>query len=356
MHRRPVVRLVLAPLLAIVVALGLGSWAAGRAPDSRSGLAAALDALPEGTLVAGFTDWSAIRADLRLGSASTAADRAALTDDASLRDLTTRSVLAGAIADMHRAYGWSAADLDWESYGQAPGGAVMVAHFADGVSIGAIEKRLRSLGYTRDGDQWTVPTDGSSTVTPELATTLANLAFDRRLRLVIAADRPAYVPTVLSTIRGSRPSALANRSLADVATALEGSDSAVLQGQTFGCQATSLATLGPDVQAQAEAARGRVGELVSPRFTGRGLVDGRTTQSIRFVSAYGSPAEASDQTRVRAALASGPFIGRTGRVEDSLVLRDATTSGTVSTLRFALDPDRGAYMSGEGPLLFASCP
>lgn len=354
MQRRLVIRRVVAPLLAIAVAVGIGSWVAGRAPDNRSSLAAALDALPQGTLVAGFTDWSAIRADLRLGSASTAADRAALTNDASLRDLTTRSVLAGAIPDMYTAYGWSAADLDWESYGQAPSGAVMVGRLSDGVSIDAIEKRLRALGYTRDGDRWTVPTDGSADVTPELATTLANLAFDRRRRLVIAADRPGYVPTVLSTIRGSRSSALADRPLADVATALAGSDTAVIQGQTFGCQSTSLSGLGADIQAQADAARARAGDLVSPTFTGRGLVDG-TTQSMRFVFAYRSPAEASEQTRTRAALATGPFIGRTGRVEDSLVLKGATSSGTVSTLRFALDPDRGAYMSGEGPLLFASC-
>ncbi len=356
MHRRPVVRLVLAPLLAIAVALALGSWAAGREPDSRSGLASALDALPRGTLVAGFTDWAAIRSALDLGSASTAAGRSALSNDASLRDLTTRSVLAGAIADMHQAYGWSAADLDWESYGQSPSGAVMVGRFSDDVSIGAVEKRLGTLGYSRRGQQWTIDPDGSGNITPELATTLAYLAIDPQRRLVVAADRPAYVPTVLSTIRGERRSALADRALADVANALGGSDSAVIQGEGFGCRATALTALGPDVQAQAAAAVARAGDLVSPTFTGRGLVDGPRTQSIRFVSAYGSSAEASDQTRVRATLATGPFIGRTGRVEDSLVLRDATTSGTVSTLRFALDPDRGAYMSGEGALLFASCP
>ncbi len=356
MHRRPVVRLVVLPLLSIAVALGIASWAAGRSPDTRSGLTAALDSLPRGTLVAGFTDWSAIRDDLGLGSAGTAADRAALTNDASLRDLTTRSVLAGAIADMHDAYGWSAADLDWESYGQSPDGAVMVGRLADGVSIGAIEKRLGALGYTRSGDRWTIADDGSSPVTPELATTLAYLAIDTRLRLVVAADRPEYVPTVLSTIRGSRASALADRPLADVAAALDGADSAVIQASGFGCRATGLTTLGPDVQAQAAAAVARAGDLVAPTFTGRGLVDGRTNQTIRFVFAFRSPAEAAGQTGVRAALTSGPFIGRTGRVEDSLTLRDATVSGTVSTLRFAVDPDRGAYMSGEGALLFASCP
>jgi hypothetical protein len=351
----PALRLVLAPLLAIAVAIGAGAWASGREPDARSSLTAALDVLPAGTLVAGFTDWAAIRAGLGLDGTSAPA-RAALTDDASLRDLTTRSVLGGVIEDMHAAYGWSAADLDWESYGQAPDGAAMVARFAGSVSIDAVEARLRRIGYTRDGDVWTIDAAGSTAVGPELARTLQNLALVPRERLVIAADRPGFVSDVLSVVRDREASALSVRPLADVAAALTGSDTALLQSGGFGCRATSLDDLGADVQAQAAAAQARTGELAEPTFSGRGLVDGARRQSIRFASAFGSPAEAGEQLRVRSALSTGPFIGRSGRVEDVLDLRDATTSGSVAILRFALDPDAGAFMSGEGPLLFAGCP
>lgn len=356
MHSGLILRAVLAPLLVIVVAITAGSWASGREPDTRSSLTSALDSLPRGTVVAGFTNWAAIRADLHLGAASTAAGRATLADDASLRDLTTRSVLGGVIADMHAAYGWSAADLEWEAYGQAASGAAMVARFSGSVSIGDVEDRLDTLGYTRRGDVWTLEADAAAGAGPELAATLGNLAIDARRRLVVAADRPAYVPTVLAVVRGHDPSVLSVRPLADVAATLAGSDTAVVQSGAFGCRATALDALGPDVRAQADAAVARAGELATPTFTGRGLIDGTTSQTIRFAAAFGSPAQAAAQSRVRAALSTGPFIGRSGRIEDSLDLRDASASGSVTTLEFALDPDRGAYMGAEGPALFAGCP
>ena len=348
--------LVLAPLVAIALAVSAGSWASGRAADPRPALSQALDALPRDTVVAGFTDWAGIRRSLGLGAASTAAGRAALADDASLRDLTTRSVIGGFVEDMHDAYGWSAADLDWESYGRAPGGAAMVGRLSDGVSIDAVEKRLGRLGYTRSGDVWSLDSTNGSSVGPELASTLGNLSFVRDRRLVVAADRAGYVPDVLATIAGTTPSALSVRALADVAQSLVGSDTAVLQGRAFGCRATSFAQTDATVQAQARAALSRAGELTSPTFTGRGLTDGARRQSIRFVAAFGSPAEAAEQLRVRSALTTGPFIGRAGRIEDTLDLRDATADGTVTTLRFSVDPDIAAYMSGEGPVLFAACP
>nr|MCW2727688.1 hypothetical protein [Aeromicrobium sp.] len=356
MHRRLIVRAVLVPLLAIALAVALGSWASGRQPDTRSSLVSALDALPAGTLVAGFTDWAAIRDELDLGSASTAAARASLTEGASLRDLTTRSVLGGVVADMHVAYGWSAADLDWEVYGQAPGGAAMVARLDDAVSIEDVEDRLESIGYTRRGDVWTLGERAATEVGPELAATLGHVSIVPRQRLVVAADQAAYASTVLDTIAGSEPSALSVRPIADVAESLVGSDTAVVQSGPFACRATSLDALGDDVVAQGRAAVARAGALVAPTFTGRGLVDGAPTQTIRFVAAFDSPGRAAGQVKVRSALASGPFIGRAGRVEDSLDLLDATVDGSVTVLRFALDPDSAAYMSGEGPALFAGCP
>ncbi|MCD9196657.1 hypothetical protein [Aeromicrobium wangtongii] len=356
MRPGPVVRLALVPLLAIAVAVAIGTWASARQPDPRSSLTSALDSLPEATLVAGFTDWAAIRSDLDLGSASTGAARTKLAERGVLRDLTTRSVLGGLIADMHAAYGWSAADLEWETYGQAPDGAAMVARFSGSVSIGDVERRLRSLGYTSRDGVWTLSEVRATDVGPELAATLGNLAIDTRRRLVVAATRADHVRDVLEVIRGDEPSALSVRALNDVAASLAGSDTVLLQSGPFACRSTSLSQLGPDVLAQADAAVARAGALVAPTFTGRGLVDGRDAQSIRFAAAFGSPAQAAEQLRVRTALATGPFIGRSGRVEDALDLRSATVDGSVAVLRFALDPDEGAFMSGEGPALFAGCP
>ena len=353
--RRPLA-VVVAPLLVIALAMGAGQWAAGRAPDARSSLTQALDVLPRGTIVAGFTDWTSVRERLGVGAASTEAQRATIEDAGSLRDLTTRSVLGGIVEDMHDAYGWSAADLDWEAYGRATAGAAMVARVSERVSLDDVEDRLGELGYARRDGVWSLGADDGASVTPELASTLAHVAIDRGRRLVVATDRAGYASDVLATIHGDAPSALSDRPLADVAEALAGSDSAVLQGSAFGCRATSLTDGDATLRAQAEAALARAGTLTSPTFTGRGLVDGSRGQRIRFVSAFGSPAEAARQLAVRTALTTGPFIGRTGRVEDTLDLLDATADGTVTTLRFAVDPAKAAYMSGEGPLLFAGCP
>lgn len=357
MRLRPALLGGLVPMVAIAVAVALGTWASALGSDPRPSLGAALDVLPRATLVAGFTDWASIRDDLGLGDASTADDRAALTGKASLHDLTTRSVLGGVVTEMHEVYGWSAADLDWESYGRSPQGAAMVARFAPDVSIDKVESRLVDLGYRREGEVWTLTASASSTVGPELAATLGHLAIVPGRRLVVAADRPAYVSAVLATISGDDPSALSVRAIADVARQLAGYDTAVVQAGAFGCRATSVDRLGTDVQDQADAAVARAGRLTTPTFTGRGLIErSADRQDISFVAAFDSPAEASEQARVRAALATGPFIGRSGRVEDSLDLTAATSEGSVATLRFNLDPDVAAYMSGEGPLLFASCP
>ena len=240
MRLRLVLISVVVPSLVIVAAVVGGRWAAGEVGgDTRSALTAALDSLPADTQVAGFTDWSRIRRVLGLGSASTATDRAALADDAGLRDLSTRSVIGQFTEEMHDAYGWSTADLDWEAYGQAPDGAAMVARLDDSVSFGSVQSHLRELGYSRDGRVWTIA-DGSDVESPELASTLSVIALVPGRRLVIAADRATYVSTVLETIDRDAPSLLGVRSAADVAGTLAGGDSVILQAGSSACLATSI--------------------------------------------------------------------------------------------------------------------
>ncbi len=189
MRLRFVLVSVLAPLLVIAVAIVGARWAGDEvAADSRSAMTSALDSLPADTQVAGFTDWSGVRHALRLGASKSASARAALTDDASLRDLSTRSVIGQHTEELHDAYGWSAADLDWEAYGQAKDGSVMVGELDDSVSFASVRAHLGKLGYADDGGVWTIGAD-ESTVTPELASTLAAVTLVPRLRLVVAADR-----------------------------------------------------------------------------------------------------------------------------------------------------------------------
>jgi len=342
-------------LLVIGAALIGGYLVSARAGDARAPLAAALDTLPSDSQVAGFTDWSAIRQRLDLGRASTAADRAALNDDASLRDLSTRSVLGRSIEEMHDSYGWSAADLDWEVYGQARDGAAMVARVDDSVSMSDVRGALRKLGYDQDGRVWNAT--ASSPIDGELSATLASVAIVPGKHLVIAADRETYVRTVLQVIDRDEPSLLSVRPASEVAQALVGTDSALLQTSGVACAATSVEKQSADVQAQARAAVARAGELADVTFAGRGLSDVSTDkQEVLFAMGFDSPSEAVSQLKARMALARGAFIGGNGRIEDSLQLTGSRVDGSTATLRFDHDPDSAAYMSGVGPLLFASCP
>lgn len=351
MSLRFVLSWVLAPLLVIGAVLTGGYWVSAGAGDTRSSLTSALDTLPADTVVAGFTDWSAIRDRFDLGAASTAAGRAALNDDVSLRDLSTRSVIGRAVEEMHQSYGWSAADADWEVFGQAGDGAVMVARLGDSVSMSAVSDALNELGYVKDGRVWNSPASGG------LSTTFAAVAVIPDKRLVVAADRSTYVTTVLQVVDRKERSLLSVRPAVEVASALEGADSALLQTGRAACGATTLRNLADDVKAQAAAAISRSGALADTTFAGRGLTDISTgNQELRFSWSFASGAEAAEQLRVRTALASGPFIGGSGRVEDALQLTSSRVDGATATLRFDHDPVRGAFMGAQTPLLFASCP
>ncbi|AXT86080.1 hypothetical protein C6I20_13385 [Aeromicrobium sp. A1-2] len=357
MHLRHVIGSAMASILVLGLVVAGGWWTSGQvAADTRSPLTVALDALPPDTRVAGFTNWARVRSELGLGEAATAAGRAALTDDAVLLDLSTRSVLGQYTEEMHAGYGWSAADLDWEIYGQANDGAGMVAQLDEAVSFASVRAGLEKLGYTQEGSVWSLGPDSVRTASPDLTATLASIVLMPRRRLIVAADRPTYISTVLDTIDRDAPSLLANRSAQDVARRLTGADTVLLQAGPFVCASTSLADQGAEVRAQASAAIDRAGALVAPVFAGRGLVSGPgSTQVMRFVMGFQSPSVAAAQLDARRRLATGPFIGRSGRIEDSLKLQAADLYGTTTSLRFDHDPSSITYMSGDGPLLFAGC-
>ncbi len=64
----------------------------------------------------------------------------------------------------------------------------MVGKLDDSVSFASVRAHLGKLGYADDGGVWTIDAD-DSTVTPELASTLAAVTLVPSLRLVVAADR-----------------------------------------------------------------------------------------------------------------------------------------------------------------------
>ena len=357
MRLRVVLASVLVPVFVVGVAVSGGFWASGQDADGRSSLTSALDTLPADTQVSGFTDWSLIRRHLDVGRASTKAARAILNDDASLRDLTTRSVIGRSVEEMHSSFGWSAADLDWEAYGQATDGSAMVAHLDRSLSLATVRAGLRKLGYVRDGRIWSIEGATGVKVSDDLVGVFGAVAIVPRQRLLVAAGRSTYVSTVLQVIDRKEPSLLSVRRAADIATSLVGTDSALLQRGVVACDATSLKDGSADVRAQGRAAAARAGGLESVDYAGRGLSDtSAKRQSVRFAMSFDSPGQAAKQLRTRLKLTTGPFIGREGRLEDSLRLAGSTTDGSTATMRFDHPAGSVDYMTGDGPLLFAGCP
>jgi hypothetical protein len=340
-------------VLVIVLALGAGWWAAALRPDSRPALTSALDVLPARTTIVGFTDWAQVRDHLGLGRVDTRRGRSALSTDAKARDLTTRSLIGRDVEAMHDALGWSAADVAWEVFGQDRVGAASVVRLDGSISFDDVRDELVATGYVHRGELWTATKN--STRLPEI---LANVALVPRQRLVVMSDQVKQIPDVLDVIGGRATSLAADHAAADTSHALAGNDSVLLQGGTLGCQTTSVAR-DAELERQARAAVERVGALAPYRFSGRALIDrggaGFSAQHVVFAMTFGSAVEASEQADVRARLATGPFIGRAGSIDETLRLRSADTDEATVRLDFAHDPDTDVFMTGTGPVLFASC-
>ena len=338
-------------VLVIALALGGGWWAAALKPDTRPALTSALDALPADTTVVGFTDWSRIRDHLGLGVVDTRDERSTLAAVAARRDLSTRSVIGSKAEEMHDLLGWSTADVEWEVYGQDPDGTAAVVRLGRSISFDAVRSKLRAAGYRQDGPRWSA---GRPTGLPE---TFANVALVPRQRLVVLSDRSSQLARVLDVIDGRARSLAGNPAAAETARALADSDSVLLQGGTLACESTAVS--GADRERQARAAIDRAGELEPYRFSGRGVVDrggsGFSAQRLVFAMTFESAVVASEQAQVRARLATGPFIGRNGPIDETLRLSSSVADESTARMSFAHDPDTDVFMTGTGPVLFASC-
>ena len=338
--------------LVIALALGGGWWAAALRPDTRPALTSALDALPADTTVVGFTDWSQIREHLGLGKVSTRDERSKLRATANRRDLSTRSVIGGAAEEGHDVFGWSPADVDWEVFGQDPNGTAAVVRLGRSTSFDDVRRKLRAAGYQQKGSRWTA--SRPSTSLPE---TFINIALVPRQRLVVLSDRSKQLPRVLDVIDGRARSLAGNPAAAETARVLAGSDVALLQGGTLACRPTSV--VGAAQERQARAAIDRAGDLEPYRFSGRALVDrggaGFSAQQLVFAMTFESAVVATEQAQARALLATGSFIGRSGPIEETLRLRSSTADESTVRMSFAHDPDSAVFMTGTGPVLFATC-
>jgi hypothetical protein len=248
----------LVAVVVIAAALGAG-WSSGRVleADSRPDLTAALDTLPVDVRTVGFTDWSAIRAGVGVGEAST-------------RDLATRSVIQEQAGVLDDVLGWSLSDVDWEVYAQTNLADHATLRLSRAVSFADVRTKLRASGYTRDGRLWTLPEgELAGKGLTDLETVVALVP---RKRLVVLTSAPAPARKVLRVIDGDTRSLAGVRAAAGTAQALAGNDTVLLQSGRDGCKDSAVAN-DPDAEQQARTAEARAGALRPYVYSGRALRD-----------------------------------------------------------------------------------
>lgn len=301
------------------------------------------------------TDWSALRE--RLGT-----DGDDLVQQASARDLATRSTLVSSGEVVADELGWSPRTVRWEAFLQTTSGSALLLGLPE--SDGATRERMRDLGYVQDGDDWTIDlTDlrAGGVSTPETF---------QHVRLldggVAVASSEEEVVDRLGDVAMGRAASLADdptaaRTWAQVVDL----DAFTLQSGSAGCASTDPAESGPDIAAQAEVAVTAAGTLERYRWLVRGLGaadpgtsdPGEDGSGDRFevAMAFDSGPVAAEQAEVRSRLATGPFIGQTGTVEESIVLTRHGVDGAVALLEFDRQQEAASLMSFIGPLVLASC-
>ncbi|WP_375000652.1 hypothetical protein [Aeromicrobium sp. CTD01-1L150] len=344
------VRTSLVALLVLLLA-GAAGWAVRPlSPPATPPLTAALSTLPQGSTIVGFTNWR----QLSGGPVS--------FGDLGDRDLASRSDLYGSSAAMDDLLGWSVADLEWEVLAQGgnAGAGVLVAQLDASTSPAAVEEGLADAGFTAadttDGPRaWeNGPTELGAA---GLSTVMQHVRVLGRERLVVMSESGPGASAVVDVVRGGATAVTRDRALLDVAGSLAGADAVLLERRGQGCGPTSMTD--EESQQQAEVALGSANALEEYVASGRGLLartgGGTDAQDLTFAMRFADPTTARGQRDVRESVATGPFIGRTGTIEQTLRLESATTDGAVLSLRFGHDPESGIFMTGFGPLLFATC-
>lgn len=341
-------------IIAIILA-SVGGWAISRTQDdARAPLTQALEMMPADTRVAGFTDWAQIRGSLGFeGRITSAIDRKSLIAKAFERNLSARSILEGSTEIMDAHYGWTIADLRWEMYGQASDGSVMVAGFDGALKGSAIASGLREIGYEEVNGVWSI--DAASVKNARLPAPFANVAVLDDERLIVMSDQTDYLDKVVAMRRDHDLSLAGVAAARQTAAPLVGAHSAVLQAGKDACTSTGFADQPAEVVEQARNAVRPFGKLETVLYGARAIFDREGEQQLRFSMTFGSAAEATRQAELRAALTTGPLVGRTGRTEDVLTLTSSHTDGPNATLDFDVDSTKGSFMGGSGPLLFAAC-
>lgn len=348
MHRRGV--LVALAVLVLVAGAVLAWRLLARPGDYERAVAW----LPEDSLRVTWTDWAAVRADVGApGPGAGAGAVAGFLDRAYEADLSAGSAVVEATGALDRRYGFSPLDVGWEAFGQARGGQVVVLGLAEGADLGAIEGRLRRLGYDAPpdgpgtGGTWQGGADLVASIDPALTPVMQNMAVVEDERLVVMSDAPGPVSSTVSVIAGDVEGL--DAPLAGVA----GSPvQAWLWADDFACADLTMSTADPEDQRLASRLVDEAGG-VSPLS---GLVmarqpDGSVTVGMRFEN----DDQAAENLQPRVDLAAGEALGQGGTFGERFRIVSGEADGPDVVIR--LEPREEFQLSDitSGPVLFATC-
>lgn len=346
--------------LAIVVILVGGSalWARWWREHHPSGLLAAITAMPLATERLNYTDWSAVRLELRVYRDTEVSTMGTWLRQAFSDDLSPASLMASSASLMQKHFAFSPANTQWEAYGQAPSGQVEVLRMNDTVDFGDIEASLKKSGYptpSTPNGVWAGGTDLVASIDPSISAEFANIVLVPDQHLVLASSSLPYLSATVATVQGKQKALSTLDSLSRMLNNVDDPAAAVVWARDFACSDLAMSSADPDAQAQAQqaiAAAGQTSPLVG--FALSLGSDGVLTAAEQFPSA----SVAQGDLKARASLATGPEYGRgSANFSDDFTLESATTKD--ATLLLALKPNHSGVFPlsslYSGPLVFATC-
>ena len=339
-------------LLAAAAVVGVRWWDERHRTDLERAVAYA----PSGTVRFSWTDWSAVRAELKsdVDASSSADEVSSFLSDGYDADLTSGSAMLESASVLQEKFGFSPADVDWELLGQSPTGSVLVVGLPDDLDTAELGETFDSLGYDRPEDDTGVWTGGEELIARIsadgiLSPQFQHLAIDPGRHLLLASDSAPYLRDAVGGLDDDH----GNEGLSDVAHAIGSPLSAAVYDGGFACTSLAMAQADEDDQSTADqlvTAAGGVDPLTG--FALAAEPDGRLLVALAF--------ENEDQARrnadSRAELAAGPAPGQGGSFADRFDLGTVSADGRVVTMRLA--PVEGSAVLSDlsnGPVLFATC-
>ncbi|HWU32616.1 MAG TPA: hypothetical protein VN108_07070 [Marmoricola sp.] len=359
---------VVALVLMMGAAIGAARWWNDTHP---TGIKGAVAALPATTQSFQFTDWSAVRIELRvmqgqeiskLGTWLDPSTYAATSTSPNvLRTLSSTSIIStpDSAMQLQKQFGISPANLQWEAYGNLPAGGVEVLSPNATVDLTKVRSALTAAGYvqTKSG-AWSL--EGGSANLPDFG----NIAVLPDRHLVLASASPIALTDAMQTASGKVPSLDSVTSLNDLVGTLDQPVAADVWVRDAVCGDTRIsysAQAAPDPATEQEINQAiRSAGGVSP-LVGFALTlnpDGTLTAAMQ----YPSDSAAQRDLKARATLATGQRYSIGVNFASLFTLVSSQTNN--STILLQMSPVPGSESSTgvplfpwliQGDLDFASC-